>query len=109
VNGGLNDRRLLIEFQAPQHITPARVVMHPVEDRVALDEQRPRVALLERSKQRVENGIVVAQCGKRLAQCGASEVYVQNNVWAPGGSTGWHTHPGHSLIFHDVRAETEDV
>jgi quercetin dioxygenase-like cupin family protein len=23
---------------------------------------------------------------------------VQNNVWQPGGSTGWHTHPGHSLI-----------
>lgn len=29
---------------------------------------------------------------------GASDLYVQNNVWAPGGSTGWHTHPGHSLI-----------
>jgi quercetin dioxygenase-like cupin family protein len=24
---------------------------------------------------------------------------VQRNVWAPGGSTGWHTHPGHSLII----------
>jgi hypothetical protein len=29
---------------------------------------------------------------------GASDLYVQNNVWAPGGSSGWHTHPGHSLI-----------
>ena len=29
---------------------------------------------------------------------GESDVYVQSNVWAPGGSTGWHTHPGHSLI-----------
>jgi quercetin dioxygenase-like cupin family protein len=29
---------------------------------------------------------------------GPSDLYVQNNVWAPGGSTGWHTHPGHSLI-----------
>jgi hypothetical protein len=29
---------------------------------------------------------------------GDSDLYVQNNVWAPGGSTGWHTHPGHSLI-----------
>jgi len=26
-------------------------------------------------------------------------VYVQSNVWNPGGSTGWHTHPGHSLII----------
>lgn len=30
---------------------------------------------------------------------GTSDVYVQNNVWQPGGSTGWHTHPGHSLII----------
>lgn len=30
---------------------------------------------------------------------GPSDLYVQNNVWAPGGSTGWHTHPGHSLII----------
>ena len=30
---------------------------------------------------------------------GASDLYVQNNVWSPGGSTGWHTHPGHSLII----------
>jgi hypothetical protein len=30
---------------------------------------------------------------------GASDVYVQSNVWQPGGTTGWHTHPGHSLII----------
>jgi Cupin domain len=30
---------------------------------------------------------------------GDSDLYVQNNVWAPGGSTGWHSHPGHSLII----------
>jgi hypothetical protein len=30
---------------------------------------------------------------------GLSDVYVQNNVWQPGGSTGWHSHPGHSLII----------
>jgi len=30
---------------------------------------------------------------------GTSDVYVQSNVWDPGGSTGWHTHPGHSLII----------
>jgi quercetin dioxygenase-like cupin family protein len=30
---------------------------------------------------------------------GLSDVYVQDNVWAPGGSTGWHSHPGHSLII----------
>jgi hypothetical protein len=30
---------------------------------------------------------------------GPSDLYVQRNVWQPGGSTGWHTHPGHSLII----------
>jgi hypothetical protein len=30
---------------------------------------------------------------------GRSDLYVQRNVWEPGGSTGWHTHPGHSLII----------
>jgi hypothetical protein len=29
---------------------------------------------------------------------GPSDLYVQSNVWSPGGTTGWHTHPGHSLI-----------
>ena len=29
---------------------------------------------------------------------GLSDLYVQSNVWDPGGTTGWHTHPGHSLI-----------
>jgi hypothetical protein len=30
---------------------------------------------------------------------GNSDVYVQNNSWDPGGDTGWHSHPGHSLII----------
>lgn len=29
---------------------------------------------------------------------GDSDVYVQTNTWQPGATTGWHTHPGHSLI-----------
>jgi hypothetical protein len=37
---------------------------------------------------------------------GSSDLYVQSNVWSPVdlttgaiASTGWHTHPGHSLII----------
>lgn len=30
---------------------------------------------------------------------GSSDLYVQSNVWQPGGSTGWHSHPGHSLMI----------
>jgi quercetin dioxygenase-like cupin family protein len=37
----------------------------------------------------------------------SSNVYVQNNVWAPGGSTGWHSHPGHSLIIVTAGAVTD--
>jgi hypothetical protein len=29
---------------------------------------------------------------------GLSDLYVQSNVFAPGGSSGWHTHPGPSLV-----------
>ena len=29
---------------------------------------------------------------------GDSDLYVVSNVIAPGGHTGWHTHPGPSLI-----------
>lgn len=29
---------------------------------------------------------------------GDSDLYVQSNTWQPGGKTGWHSHPGHSLI-----------
>ena len=38
---------------------------------------------------------------------GPSDLYVQSNVWQPGGSTGWHTHPGHSLIFVTAGTVTE--
>jgi hypothetical protein len=30
---------------------------------------------------------------------GQSNLYVQSNIWQPGGSTGWHSHPGNSLII----------
>ena len=29
----------------------------------------------------------------------ASDLYVVDNKFAPGGTTGWHSHPGPSLIF----------
>jgi hypothetical protein len=30
---------------------------------------------------------------------GKSDEYFLTNVWEPGGTTGWHTHPGHTLII----------
>ena len=36
-----------------------------------------------------------------------SDLYVQSNVWQPGGSTGWHTHLGHSLIIVTEGTVTE--
>jgi uncharacterized cupin superfamily protein len=30
---------------------------------------------------------------------GLSDVYVQSNLFPMGASSGWHTHPGHSLII----------
>ncbi|HEX4009458.1 MAG TPA: hypothetical protein VHX62_05600 [Solirubrobacteraceae bacterium] len=34
-----------------------------------------------------------------LRTFGVSDVYVVDNVLSPGGTTGWHTHPGPSLII----------
>jgi hypothetical protein len=30
---------------------------------------------------------------------GNSDLYIQSNVWQIGATTGWHSHPGHSLIL----------
>jgi|tagenome__1003787_1003787.scaffolds.fasta_scaffold20522040_1 quercetin dioxygenase-like cupin family protein len=35
----------------------------------------------------------------RLKTHGLTDGYVVDNVIAPGGTTGWHSHPGPSLIF----------
>jgi quercetin dioxygenase-like cupin family protein len=51
---------------------------------------------------------------ERLATQGLSDLYVQSNTWVPvgdatfpaGGSTGWHTHPGFSLIIVTAGAVT---
>jgi len=38
---------------------------------------------------------------------GLSDGYVLNNVWDKGGSTGWHTHLGHTLIIVTAGAVTQ--
>ena len=38
---------------------------------------------------------------------GSSDMYVQSNVWTPGGNTGWHSHPGHSLIIVTAGSVTD--
>jgi hypothetical protein len=38
---------------------------------------------------------------------GLSDGSVLNNVWQPGGSTGWHTHLGHTLIIVTAGAVTQ--
>ena len=36
---------------------------------------------------------------EQLKTKGQTDVYVQQNTWQPGGTTGWHTHPGASFIL----------
>lgn len=38
---------------------------------------------------------------------GNSDLYVLNNQWPPGADTGWHSHPGHSLIIVTAGTLTE--
>src|SRR5580765_5531206 len=42
----------------------------------------------------------------KLKTKGLSDMYVQSNVWSAGGSSGWHTHPGPSLITVTAGAVT---
>src|SRR5689334_19950445 len=35
----------------------------------------------------------------KLQSKGLTDVYAVSNVWKPGGTTGWHTHPGPSFII----------
>ena len=56
------------------------VTHHLVAEKTADDNSKRRVWL---SQQRTK---------------GPSDLYVQSNVWQVGGTTGWHTHPGHSLV-----------
>lgn len=37
--------------------------------------------------------------GVRIKTRGVSDGYIVDNLIAPGGTTGWHSHPGPSLIF----------
>jgi quercetin dioxygenase-like cupin family protein len=42
---------------------------------------------------------VPAYWSEKIQTKGDSDLYVQQNTWQPGGSTGWHTHPGPSFII----------
>lgn len=47
------------------------------------------------------NSHVVAEPGwqEKIKTHGNSDLYVQQNTWQAGGSTGWHTHPGPSFLI----------
>jgi quercetin dioxygenase-like cupin family protein len=49
------------------------------------------------SGQKTASGVEARQLLQQTK--GLSDVYVQSNTWAPGGSTGWHMHPGQSLVI----------
>lgn len=42
---------------------------------------------------------VPASWDELISTKGLSDLYVQQNTWQPGGTTGWHTHPGPSFVI----------
>jgi quercetin dioxygenase-like cupin family protein len=62
----------LEQFEVFNHFIPANTKMNDDDRKIWLSWQKTR---------------------------GSSDLYVQNNVWQAGGTTGWHSHPGHSLII----------
>ena len=55
--------------------------------------QAPPLSVRERDKHR--RSLWYAHLRTR----GPSDLFVQDNTWQPGGNTGWHTHPGPSLVI----------
>jgi quercetin dioxygenase-like cupin family protein len=49
---------------------------------------------------------IPARWRARLKTHGRSDVYVADNKFAPGATTGWHSHPGPSLILVTAGAVT---
>lgn len=43
---------------------------------------------------------------ERIKIKGPSDLYVQQNTWQAGGTTGWHTHPGPSFVTVTVGSVT---
>ena len=50
---------------------------------------------------------VPASWDEMIRTKGLSDLYVQQNTWQPGGSTGWHTHPGPSFVIVTQGTVTE--
>jgi len=42
---------------------------------------------------------VPASWDELISTKGLSDLYVQQNTWQPGATTGWHTHPGPSFVI----------
>ncbi len=42
---------------------------------------------------------IPATWNELISTQGDSDLYVQQNTWLPGGTTGWHTHPGPSFVI----------
>ena len=69
----------------PEGFTSTTIAQGPFAEINALNQFRqPNPPHLWRSRQRTR---------------GLSDGYVLNNDWQPGGTTGWHTHLGHTLII----------
>lgn len=45
------------------------------------------------------HGTPAEDWGADIQTRGQTDVYVVENTFAPGGTTGWHSHPGPSLIY----------
>ena len=56
-------------------------------------------ALLPKTDQQKGNSALAQVWGVRMRTHGLTDAYVVDNKIAPGRTTGWHSHPGPSMIF----------
>jgi quercetin dioxygenase-like cupin family protein len=102
----------VIGFAAPIYLNPAGVWATPAAGFTATTIMKGRLDEIDlRNKPLIAESVEMDRRAKAWLSlektAGSPDLYVQSNVWQPGGSTGWHTHPGRSLIIVAAGTLTE--
>jgi len=73
--------------------TPPQGVSNPINVHGTFE------AIDAKAKTDIDPGTAADLWQARISAKGATDVYVLENVIAPGGTFGWHSHPGPSLVI----------
>jgi hypothetical protein len=90
---------VVLEFGGPVRATPASGFAATTLAKGTFADFHVINHLTLKELQQLAPGFPAATWTSMESTQGPSDLYLQSNTWQPGGSTGWHQHPGHSLII----------